>query len=81
MSDMKRRKFIALLGGTAATWPLAARAQQPDRVRRIGVLMGYSESNQEGQADVAAFREGLQKLGWTVRALERRLFPLQAPRI
>src|SRR5215471_14382624 len=62
---MKRREFITLLGGaTAATCPLAARAQQPDRVRRVGVLMGYAETDQEGQAFVAAFREGLQKLGW-----------------
>src|SRR3954447_23412922 len=56
---------MALLGGAAAAWPLAARAQQPDGVRRIGVLMAYSESDQEGQANVAAFRQGLQKLGWT----------------
>jgi putative tryptophan/tyrosine transport system substrate-binding protein len=61
----RRREFIALLGGAAVAWPLAARAQQPDRMRRIGVLMGYAESDSEGQAFVAAFREGLQKLGWT----------------
>ena len=61
---MKRREFIALLGGAAA-WPLAARAQQGERVRRIDVLMAYAESDREGQALVAAFREGLQKLGWT----------------
>jgi putative ABC transport system substrate-binding protein len=61
---MRRREFIALLG-SATAWPLAARAQQPDRVRRIGVLMGFAESDPEGQADIAAFRDGLQKLGWT----------------
>jgi putative tryptophan/tyrosine transport system substrate-binding protein len=61
---MKRRDFITLLGG-AAMWPLAARAQQAGRVRRIGVLMGFPESDPEAQLRVAAFREGLQKLGWT----------------
>jgi hypothetical protein len=60
---MRRREFITLIGGAAA-WPLAARAQQPERVRRIGVLMAYSESDREGQADVAAFRQELQRLGW-----------------
>ena len=60
---MKRREFITLLGGAVAQ-PLAARAQQGDRVRRIGVLMGYAESDPEAQAHVAAFREELQKLGW-----------------
>jgi putative tryptophan/tyrosine transport system substrate-binding protein len=60
---MKRREFITLVGG-AATFPLAARAQQPERIRRIGVLMAHAESDPEGQAFVAAFREVLQKLGW-----------------
>jgi putative ABC transport system substrate-binding protein len=61
---MRRRTFITLLGGAAAAWPLAARAQQPEGVRRIGVLMGYAENDREGQTFVAALREGLQKLGW-----------------
>src|SRR6266481_5158782 len=62
---MRRRDFIALIGGTTAAWPFAARAQQGERVRRIGMLMGYAESDREGQANVAAFQGGLQKLGWT----------------
>ena len=61
---MKRRAFITLLGG-AATWPFAARAQQTERVRRIGLLMVHVESDQEGQTLAAAFREGLLKSGWT----------------
>src|SRR5215510_14432043 len=61
---MRRRDFISLLGGAATTWPLASRAQQPERVRRIGALMGYSESDPEAQARIAAFRDELQKLGW-----------------
>src|SRR5262249_29279318 len=60
-----RRELLAALGGAAAAWPLAARAQQPERMRRIDVLMAYAESDPEGQALVEAFREGLQKLGWT----------------
>jgi putative ABC transport system substrate-binding protein len=60
---MRRREFITLLG-CAAAWPLWARAQQADRTRFIGVLMAYAESDQEGKAWVAAFRERLQKLGW-----------------
>jgi putative ABC transport system substrate-binding protein len=62
---MQRREFITLLGGAATAWPVAARAQQPGGMRRVGVLMGYAESDREGQTFVAAFREGLQKLGWT----------------
>ena len=62
---MKRRDFITGIAGSAATWPLVARAQQAERVRRIGVLMAYAESDSEAQAWVAAFREGLQKLGRT----------------
>ena len=62
---MRRREFLKLVGGSAVAWPLGARAQQPERMRRIGVLMGYAESDRQGQANVAAFRVGLQKLGWT----------------
>jgi putative ABC transport system substrate-binding protein len=61
---MRRREFITLLGGAAVTLPLTARAQQADRVRRIEALMGYAETDAEAQTHVAAFREGLQKLGW-----------------
>jgi putative ABC transport system substrate-binding protein len=61
---INRRAFIMLLGGAAAAWPLAARAQQSERMRRIGVLMGYPESDSDAQANVAAFRESLQRLGW-----------------
>jgi putative ABC transport system substrate-binding protein len=60
---MTRRDFITLLSGAAAAWPLSVRAQQ--RVRRIGVLTAYVESDRQGQARVGAFREGLAKLGWT----------------
>jgi len=61
---MKRREFITLLGGATACWPLAARAQQPDRVRRVGVMIANAESDPEGQERVTAFRRGLQELGW-----------------
>jgi putative ABC transport system substrate-binding protein len=61
---MKRREFITMLGGAAA-WPLAARAQQRGTVRRIGVLLSTSETDQEGQTRVAALQRGLQELGWT----------------
>jgi putative tryptophan/tyrosine transport system substrate-binding protein len=62
---MKRRAFIALLGGAAA-WPLTARAQQADRMRRIGVLMNTGADEPESQARLAAFMQGLQELGWAV---------------
>jgi putative tryptophan/tyrosine transport system substrate-binding protein len=61
---MRRREFITLLGGTTATWPLAVRAQQQDRLRRIGELMAGLESDPAGQSRHAAFRDALAKLGW-----------------
>jgi ABC-type uncharacterized transport system substrate-binding protein len=62
---MRRREFITLLGGAAAAWPLAVRAQQPERMRRIGVLMNTAADNPQGQAGIAAFQQVLQQLGWT----------------
>jgi putative ABC transport system substrate-binding protein len=63
---VKRREFITLLGGAAATWPLAARAQQTDRMRRIGVLTPFAADDAERHARLTAFAQGLQQLGWTV---------------
>jgi putative tryptophan/tyrosine transport system substrate-binding protein len=65
MLDVKRRQFITLLGGAAAAWPLAARAQQTERVRRVGVLMSVAAEGPDGQPRLAAFLKGLQALGWT----------------
>jgi len=62
---MQRREFITLLGGGAAAWPLAVRAQQPERMRRIGVLMNVVADNPQGQAGVATFEQALQQLGWS----------------
>jgi putative ABC transport system substrate-binding protein len=62
---MKRRDFIKVVAGSAAAFPLAARTQQPDRIRRIGVLSGSAEDDQETKLSLAAFRQRLQQLGWT----------------
>src|SRR6266540_1731313 len=62
---MKRRDFITLLGGAAAAWPFAARAQQPERVRRIGVFVYLATDDPESSVRLGAFRQGLQALGWT----------------
>jgi putative ABC transport system substrate-binding protein len=62
---MRRREFITLFGRAAMMWPVAARAQQPGRMRLIGVLMGYAESDPVAQSEVAAFLGALTKLGWT----------------
>jgi putative tryptophan/tyrosine transport system substrate-binding protein len=62
---VRRREFITLLGGTAVAWPLAASAQQGERMRRIGVLTaGPRPEDQDAQANIAAFLEGLKQLGW-----------------
>jgi len=61
---MRRRDFVAVLGG-AATWPLAAYAQKSDQVKRVGVIMGFAENDEVWQAYLANFRQGLQELGWT----------------
>jgi ABC-type uncharacterized transport system substrate-binding protein len=62
---VRRREFITLLGGAAVTWPLAARAQQGERMRRIGVLMPRAANDPESLARIAAFQQGLQQWGWT----------------
>jgi putative ABC transport system substrate-binding protein len=62
---MRRREFITLLGGAAAAWPVAARAQQPERMRRVGVLMNFPADDPEAPARLTAFAQGLQQLGWT----------------
>jgi putative tryptophan/tyrosine transport system substrate-binding protein len=64
MLDVRRREFIALLGGAAAAWPLAARAQQPGRIRRVVFLHGLAEDDPEAKARITAFRKGLAALGW-----------------
>ena len=61
---MRRREFITLIGGAAA-WPMAARAQQSERLRRVGVLMNRAADDPQAQANVAALVQGLQQLGWT----------------
>jgi hypothetical protein len=64
-SHIERRKFLATLGGAAVTWPLVARAQQAERVRRVGVLMTTPADDPEAQARVTHFVKGLQEVGWT----------------
>src|SRR5262245_27367950 len=63
---MRRRDFIKVIAGSIAAWPLAARAQQPERMRRIGVLSPYPANDTEGHARLTAFAQALQQLGWTV---------------
>ena len=81
---MKRREFITLLSSAAAAWPLAASAQQRGRVRRIGALMALAADDPDAQVRVAAFAQGLQELGWTVREnvrIDYRWAPSEADRI
>jgi putative tryptophan/tyrosine transport system substrate-binding protein len=66
---MKRRNFLTLLGCSAVAWPLAAHAQQRDRMRRIGVLMNLAADDPESPARIAAFAQGLADRGWSSRAL------------
>jgi putative tryptophan/tyrosine transport system substrate-binding protein len=63
---VRRRDFITLLGGAVAAWPLAARAQQSERMRRVGVLIVFPENDSSSQRRVTAFQQELAKLGWTV---------------
>ena len=66
---MRRRNFIKVIASSAIAGPLAAHAQQPDMVRRVGVLMGPAGTDRDAQVEIATFRQGLQKLGWTGRNL------------
>ena len=63
---MIRREFITLIGGTAVAWPLAAHAQQPERMRRVGVLLNATADNPYFQTWVGAFLQGLQQSGWSI---------------
>ena len=69
---MTRREFITLLGGAAVAWPLAARAQQSERMRRIGVLMYWTADDAEGQARLTAFAQALKQLGWSDLRIDTR---------
>jgi len=62
---MRRREFISLLGGAAVAWPLAGRAQQRERMRRVGVFIGMSEHDPDSKRRLVAFQQGLEKLGWS----------------
>ena len=81
---MRRREFLGVFGGAAATWPLAARAQQGERVRRVGALMNLPADDQEAQLYMAALQQGLQELGWVIGRnlrLDHRWGPLDQQRL
>src|SRR5260370_8903182 len=80
MFGIRRRDFITLLGGAAAAWPLAARAQQADRKRRIGILMTIAANDPEAQARIVVFPQALQALGWTDGVNARLDVPWSTPR-
>src|SRR5215204_5801222 len=65
-ADMRRREFIRVVSGAVAVWPLAAPAQQPERIRHVGVLLPFAADDTEAQARIGAFLQGLQQLGWTI---------------
>jgi putative tryptophan/tyrosine transport system substrate-binding protein len=73
--QLQRREFITLLGGAAVAWPLAARAQQGERPRRIGVLMYWTADDAEGQARLAAFKQALHQSGWSEDRNRRSSIP------
>src|SRR5262245_56171434 len=73
---VRRRDFIKVIAGSVAVWPLVAHAQQSNRLRRVGLLMGYPVGDAEGQANLAVFRRRLEELGWIqrqVRAIRYRI--------
>ena len=76
--NIARRKFISALSGITVAWPLAARAQQPKRMRRVGVVIGYAESDPNGQLQVTAFRQQLRNLGWVEGSNIKSIFALLA---
>ena len=67
---MRRREFITVIGG-AATWPIAARAQQPERMRRIGVLMAFDENDPKAKSWLSNFTQGFAELGWSLLDADR----------
>jgi putative tryptophan/tyrosine transport system substrate-binding protein len=78
---MRRREFITLLGGAAVGWPFRARAQQPERMRRIGILLPVAPDDAEFQTRVGAFLQGLQQLGWAIGRTRRMIASAARPMV